>query len=324
MVENKVSRRKYIAIASGALVALALGGSAYNLSQARPAITPITTSTSESTTSNPSIEASKATLEDTIPKMKGNVKIGDKIFSFDPTKVETVRPDLFNPGFFSMFDVLIHLNKNGAINLEYHFDKSMNTNVIDSINGKSGWWYQAYYDGGWPERNVYRPDHYPWKDGTTLKFYKTDPSRLQDIYSVFKEEIKRLKDNDGALVIPEVIIRGRSFNREFKNVKVAPNNMRYDVFKKGITTALDVIISLGDQGKITYELTWMESIGRASIVKNYWVQGIEQDQGYNRCGFVYEAGSSRYRFFSGNHIHLPTDSRILNSPEYVEFFWICI
>jgi hypothetical protein len=36
------------------------------------------------------------------------VKIGDKIFTFDPIEVESVRPDLFNSGYFSMFDILVH------------------------------------------------------------------------------------------------------------------------------------------------------------------------------------------------------------------------
>ncbi|MCW4021599.1 MAG: hypothetical protein ACOWW1_01685 [archaeon] len=35
-----------------------------------------------------------------------------------------------------------------------------------------------------------------------------------------------------------------------------------------------------------------------------------------------KAGSTNYRGVDGNHIHLPSDPRILNSPEYVLFFWI--
>jgi hypothetical protein len=83
-------------------------------------------------------------------------------------------------------------------------------------------------------------------------------------------------------------------------------------------------MTLGDRGKITYDLQWYESIGRADIVKNYWVETIDEDQGVGRCGFVYEAGAYQYNLFRGNHIHLPSDIRVLNSPEYVEFFWICV
>jgi hypothetical protein len=99
--------------------------------------------------------------------------------------------------------------------------------------------------------------------------------------------------------------------------------MRSDAFKGGTITALDVILSLGDQGLIEYELQWYESIGSARIVKSYWVEAIDGDKAYGRCGFVYESGSLEFKG-SGNHIHLPSDTRILNSPEYVKFFWICI
>jgi len=108
--------------------------------------------------------------EDTLPRGIAEVEVGDQEFIFDPTEVETVRPDLFNTGYFSMFDVLVHLDQRGDIDLEYYFDDSMNTHVVDSINGEPDWWYEAYYDGGWSERNMFRMDHYPWKNGTTLEF----------------------------------------------------------------------------------------------------------------------------------------------------------
>ena len=91
-----------------------------------------------------------------------------------------------------------------------------------------------------------------------------------------------------------------------------------------MTTAIDVILSLGDEGAINFGLRWYESIGTAGIVKNYWVESIDGDRAFRRCGFVYEAGASIYQGFIGNHIHLPSDTRILNSPEYVALFWICI
>ena len=259
-----------------------------------------------------------------VPMRMGKVRVGREEFTFDPARVETVRPDIFNQGFFSMFDVLVHLNREGKIEMEYHFDESMNTHVIDSINGEPHWWYEAYYDGGWPEKNVFRPDHYPWKDGTTLHFSRTDPEDLEGIYSVFREEVKRRKENNGRLTIPKVVIIGRYDKKEFENVEVTPHNLRGDIFKEGVITAIDVILSLGDQDEITYKLKWYESIGSARIVKDYWVEAIDDDESHGRCGFVYEAGASRYKGFTGNHIHLPSDIRVLNSPEYVLFFWICL
>jgi hypothetical protein len=260
--------------------------------------------------------------EDTVPTEMAEVEIGGEEFTFDSTQVETVRTDLFNPGYFSMFDVLAHLDKQGEIGLEYHFDDSMNTHVVDSINGEPDWWYEAYYDGGWSESNMFRMDHYPWKNGTTLEFFEVKRSRLEDIYSTFREEVTRLNDNGGKLVVPSVTIKGRNFTKEFENVEVTPHNMRSDMFREGVPTALDVILSLGDQGKIEYELQWYESVGTADIVKSYWVDSIDGDKTSGRCGFVYEAGSLAFPF--AGHIHIPPDIRAFNSPEYVKFFWICI
>jgi hypothetical protein len=251
------------------------------------------------------------------------VQIESDVFDFNPTRVETKRPDLFNSSHFSLFDVLVHLGERNKINLNYHFDGSLNTFVVDSINGEENWWYDAWYDGGWPERNVFRMDHYPWKEGTTLRFFREDPSNLAGIFDVFRAEVFRRNRTEG-LIIPKVIIRGRTFFMEFKNVTVTPHNIRDDVLAVNVTTALDVILSLGDQGEITYELKWYDSIGRAEIVRSYWVDSINSDDSFGSCGFVYEAGSTQYHRFRGNHIHIPADLRLLNSPEYVEFFWICI
>ena len=83
-------------------------------------------------------------------------------------------------------------------------------------------------------------------------------------------------------------------------------------------------MSLGDLGLITYELKWYDSIGTANYVRNYWVEGIDEDIAAGTCGWVYKSGSLNFLGFQGNHIHLPQDSRVLNSPEYYKTFWICL
>jgi len=190
------------------------------------------------------------------PKTNGSdqVKVGDKTYRFDPANVKTVRPDLIQPGQKSLFDVLVHLGLQGQIQLEYHFDSSMNTYVIDSINGAPNWWYRAYYDGGWQESNVFRMGHYPWKENTTLQVRKEDPSQLDTIYSIFREELTRRINNDGKIVIPQVIIQTPEYQKVFDNVEVTPHNMRMDLFQENVITALDAILSLVDQGHFTHVL----------------------------------------------------------------------
>lgn len=45
-------------------------------------------------------------------------------FSYDPAQVRTLRPDIFQPDHFSVFDVLVHLDRQGKIDMVYHFDEN--------------------------------------------------------------------------------------------------------------------------------------------------------------------------------------------------------
>jgi hypothetical protein len=245
-------------------------------------------------------------------------------FSFEPSELRAVRDDIFREGHFSIFDVLVYLDQTGQISMDYEFDETMYTYVINSLDGRSNWWYDAYYDGGWREQSVFRMDHYPYKDKMVLMFVQVTEDYLESIYDTYRDEIKRKADNGGRLIIPEVVIKGRSETLRFENVEITAHNLRSDMFQEGVVTAIDTIITLGEAGEISYDLQWYESIGTAGIVKSYWVNRINSDESYNRCGFVYEAGNEKFRFFRGNHNHIPSDVRVINSPAYVEYFWICI
>jgi hypothetical protein len=266
----------------------------------------------------------------TLPKLVGKFKIGSrfsgssKVYSFNPEEVKTLRPDIFREGYFSVFDVLVHVAERGDIDLEYHFDESMNTYVIDRLEGTGDWWYEIYFDAGWPESNFYRMDHYPWKDGAYLTFFETNPNRIASTYSFFQQEVERIEKNNGEVIIPIVYIYGRYDSWHFENVIVKPHNLRRDMFQNDTITAIDVILSLGDLGKVNYTLQWYESIGEALIVKSFWIEDLMGDRSEGRCGFVHEEGGLERRNFGGNHIHLPADIKVLNSPDYALWFYICI
>ena len=83
----------------------------------------------------------------------------------------------------------------------------MNTHIVDSINWRENWWYMAHYDGGWAENNVYRMDHYPYKDKMYISFSEAEENQLEEYYRIFREEIQRKRDNGGKIIVPEVIIR---------------------------------------------------------------------------------------------------------------------
>ncbi len=255
----------------------------------------------------------------------GEIEIdGLGTFSFDPQKVETVRKDIFREGYFSIFDILVYLAQDGQIDMDYYFDEEMNTHIIDSLDGRTDWWYSAYYDGGWLERSVYRMDHYPYKDEMFLKMVKQPEERLESIYNTYRDEIRRKDENGGKIIVPEVIIEGKNDKHIFEEVEVTAHNLRSDMFQPVVVTAIDTILSLAEKGEISYDLQWYESIGTAGVVKSYWVNRINEDESQGRCGFVYEAGDELFYFFNGNHNHIPSDIRTINSPNYVKYFWICI
>jgi len=264
-------------------------------------------------------------VSDTASGLEGEIEItGLNTFSFNPEEVQTVRGDIFKEGYFSIFDVLVHLEQKGKIDFDYYFDEEMNTHVIDTLDGRGRWWYDAYYDGGWRERSVFRMDHYPYKDEMSLKMVQINAEQLEAIYDTYREEINRRNENDGKVIVPEVIIEGKNHEMVFENVEVNSHNLRDDMFQPGVVTAIDTILSLGEENKISYDLQWYESIGTADVVKSYWVNRINEEESQGRCGFVYEAGNEEFYFFRGNHNHIPSDIRVINSPQYVKYFWICI
>jgi len=254
-----------------------------------------------------------------LPPGLGNpeIKIEGIIYRFDPNEIESIRSDLFQVGSFSVFDILVYLNSTGKISLISHFNNSIDTYIIDSINGDSGyWWYRIHYSGGGTEKNIERMDHYPWKPGAVIVLYHETQSYINNAYSLFKEEVTRLAHNNNSIIIPTISIIGYSFSVEFYNITVISHNLRNDTFKNDVITAIDVIMTLGDLGNITYELTWFESFRAASYVHSYFVNKINTDETSGRCGFLYELNNS--------YIFLSADERIIISPESVRFFWGCL
>ena len=258
-----------------------------------------------------------------LPTGSNSVRIeGIGEFNFEASDVETLRPDIFEPGRSSLFDVLAHLDEKRDIRLEYHFSEEMNTHVVDSIDGESGWWHSAYYSGGWAEANSFRMDMYPYKNGMELWLHRERDDRLTAIHDSFHAEVDRLASNGGRIIIPEVTIRSPSSNTLFRDVEVTPHDVRTDVLQPGVVTGLDAILSLAEQGELSrLKLTWYERIGTANPVQSYWLEQIDQAEASGTCGFVYETGA---RGIGGNHIHVPSDVRVTVSPEYALWFWICL
>ena len=261
------------------------------------------------------------------PTRVGEIEIeGVGEFFFDAGEVKTVRTDVFQPGHFSVFDVLVYLSDKGDIKMDYHFDANMDTHIIEAINAEPNWWYQARYSAGWFESNVFRMDMYPYKDGTEIRLTRQREAYLGRICRTFGDEVLRRMRNGGQVILPEVVIQSPRGNAmEFTDVEVTPHNARGDVLQPGTITALDILLSLGEQGKLSsIKLKWYESIAAADPVDSYWTEQIDEDIAYDGCGFVYETGPREFSGFAGSHIHIPSDLRVIVSPEYALWFWICL
>lgn len=261
-----------------------------------------------------------------VPEGRGAVEIEDVgRFEFEATEVETVRPDIFQRGHFSMFDALVLLDNRGDIDLQYHYDAAMATHIIDSVNGTPHWWYTAHYSAGWFETNAFRMDMCPYKDETRLRVYRTTEEYFARICRSFGDEMRRLSRNQGQVVIPEVTIEDPTGNRVLKDVVVTAHDVRTDVLQPGTVTALDVLLSLGEHGEFSrLRLNWYASIAQADPVDSYWVERIDEAVAFERCGYVYEVGSQDFAGFAGSHVHIPIDVRVLVSPEYALWFWLCL
>jgi hypothetical protein len=262
-----------------------------------------------------------------IPSAQGTVSIeglGD--FTFDPAEVRTVRPDVFGPGHFSVFDILVDLADKGWFSMSYHYDENLATNVIDELDGRINWWYRAHYAGGWFELNAYRMDLYPYKDGTQIMLRQQTDEFMGRLYNTFADEVMRKSMNQDRIVIPEVKIGPAVYT----DVPVSAHDVRSDVLRPGTITALDVLLSLADQDRIQrMKLTWYGSIGHADPVDSFFVEQIDDGDGKfdgeaspDTGGWVYESGALDFRGYQGSHINVPADVRVLVSPEYMSWYWL--
>lgn len=246
--------------------------------------------------------------------------------------VATLRTDIFVPGWFSPLDVLVALDAAERIDLVYGLDAVAGTHRIVSLNGLEGWWYDVKLPGGAFERTAVRMDLYPVKGGSTLSFYLEAPDRLEAIWTSFREEAARRAATD-QIVIPTVTIRGPRATLTYHDVRVTPHGSRSDVFLPDVVTALDVLLSLGEQGGIpAVHLAWHATVDGIEGVNHYmveWIEGADLGIADPSCGFAHMAATDVLWPYLTPHshastrIHLSPDVEVLVSPAVVEWTWLC-
>jgi hypothetical protein len=152
-------------------------------------------------------------------------------------------------------------------------------------------------------------DYYLWKAESYFALYQETPEFFTSLHQTYADEVSRFAMNNETVILPHIIIDGDTFYQEFFNITITAHDLRNDTLQFGTITALDVILTLGDLGLVTFDLQWYETLGTADVVRSYWVSRINSDSTTGRCGFNYETGDLTFDRASGNFIQVPADTR---------------
>ncbi|MEO0249554.1 MAG: carboxypeptidase-like regulatory domain-containing protein [candidate division WOR-3 bacterium] len=291
------------------------------------------------------------------PPLPGSqVEIAGRVFSFNPAdyNITTVRPDIFAPGYFSMFDVILAVAERNGIPLTYHYDESCKTHFITSINGaKDDYWYHFSYDAGsgnaaeLNNRRANRWDEALWRPGVWIKVVRGE--NVAELKREYQEEIRR--EETYGHIIPSVRIslnpssyRGNppesgriSVSRDYSNVQVTAHNLRATgypspyskPFQPGVVTSLDILLSLKDQGKLDVVTPVFYTHFAQHYIDSYYVvalgfPGIGVAHASGRHGFVYITENGTFDQLPNNAartFHITCDISVLHAPDFSYWRW---
>ena len=280
-----------------------------------------------------------------------------RIISFDPSEhqINTVRPDIFAPGNFSMFDAILAAARKEDISVEYHYDDDCKTHFITRFDGVPGdYWYHFSYDAGSGNRGeiryrrAHRWDEALWRPGVWVQLVKGED--LAAIEQEYVEEIAREKAQGH--VIPQVRIAlnpsdfsgnppesGRiTVERRFTDVKVTAHNLRATghpspyskPFQPGVATSMDLLLSLKDQGELDLVTAAFYTRFAGNWIDSYYVvamgfPGVGTAHASGRQGFVYVTNNGTPGRLPNNadgKFHMTSDIAVLHAPDFSYWRWI--
>ncbi len=299
----------------------------------------------------------------------------------------TARPDIFVDGHYSAFDVLRYLAVTRSdIKLEnivpyeetgldtYQFTVSWDQNgdgIFDSQDANSfnssDWHFKFKFDGGEKRRvtasldgiapdgesNYMRMDQFWVQPGMNLRFQPFIKEFMARKNWVMLQETERLKANGGKVIVAEVISStdyGATYETILENLEVTAHNLRPDIFKPGVITKIDILLSATDAGHefvINYWPTLSTKSpvghfalfsvnGKDSVVGEGWITDFGEKDAetdfapFAKCDFgadgtpdglpkvSHDACWSEWNYyFGGNMVHLMTDVWVMNQPSEV-------
>ncbi|MFC2131065.1 T9SS type A sorting domain-containing protein, partial [Bacteroidota bacterium] len=285
------------------------------------------------------------------------VRLGENQFEFnqDEYNIETVRPDIFAPGYFSMFDAILAVAAKNDIEIEYHFDSTCMTHFITRVNGtEADYWYHFSYDArSVNSREILysrenRWDEALWRPGVWV--YVVNGEDLDGLKKEFMEEIEREKQYGH--MIPSVSIsinpgsyRGNpeglgriSVSRQFNNVIITPHNMRSQKsstlfkmpFQPEVVTSMDVPLSLMDNGELDVVTSVFYDYLEGYYIDSYYIvelgfPGIGSSYSSGSQGIVYTTGNGRNGKLVNNadgKLHITSDIHVIHAPDFSNWRWI--
>lgn len=288
---------------------------------------------------------------------QSRVIIGSNQYVFDPAahSISTIRPDIFAPGYFSMFDVILAVANANSIPIEYYWDDSCKTHWIMKINNVvNEYWYHWSYDiksGNTTELNYRRANRWDealWRPGVWIKIVSGE--NVAEIKKEYKEEITREKQFGHMIPSVRISINPTNYkgnppgsgritvSKEFANVQITPHNVRSTgfpspyskPFQPEVVTSMDILYSLMDQGKLNVVTgAFFNNFAQNHIDSYYMVEmgfpGIGTAHHSGRQGFVYTTENGAYNRLPNNadaKMHMLSDINVIHAPDFSYWRWI--
>ena len=131
--------------------------------------------------------------------------IGD--FTFVPEDISTMRSDVFKNGEFSIFDIVVYLDRTKQIDADYHFEETIDSYIIDSINGTDNWWYEVKNPSGMIDSRKIFMDSYKYDNKLSYELINISDDEFTQIYGAFENEKDKTNPQQQLLILSEKLIQ---------------------------------------------------------------------------------------------------------------------
>ncbi|WP_299801962.1 cytochrome c3 family protein [uncultured Shewanella sp.] len=219
--------------------------------------------------------------------------------------IDTMRPDLFQPGRGSVMDLLVWAGKNYGLDIKIEKDEALNTHFITAIEGIKGLpeavdqetlgqtegqgWKYLVAPSVWEDKDIangdydtkglyykeeeiyFRMDHHPLKNEMSIVIMPAEPGEMEIRKKKYEKEMDRMAQNGGKVIIPEMVIDFKPAQYSATGEVLVPNQRV--VFKNIEVKAHNLRTDIYQPGVITELDAWLsldEQRDDLTIDYSYW------------------------------------------------------